>query len=118
MGGALTILAAVNVPETDAGVIWYGYPPLEFIDASKIKVPLMGHWAIQDAAFAIDDVDKIEAMFDEADVQYDFHRYDAQHAFANETAVGENKLPITGFDETCATQAWERTMTFLKAKLA
>jgi carboxymethylenebutenolidase len=42
MGGALTILAAVNVPETDAGVIWYGYPPLEYIDASKIKVPLMG----------------------------------------------------------------------------
>ena len=35
MGGALTVLAAVNVPETDAGVIWYGYPPLEFIDTKK-----------------------------------------------------------------------------------
>src|ERR1700674_3265610 len=30
MGGALTILSAVNVPEMDAGVIWYGYPPLEY----------------------------------------------------------------------------------------
>src|SRR5207302_1266725 len=28
MGGALTVLSAVNVPEMDAGVIWYGYPPL------------------------------------------------------------------------------------------
>ena len=24
MGGALTLLSAVNVPETDAGVVWYG----------------------------------------------------------------------------------------------
>src|SRR5947208_5861623 len=28
MGGALTVLSAVNVPEMDAAVIWYGYPPL------------------------------------------------------------------------------------------
>jgi carboxymethylenebutenolidase len=56
-------------------------------------------------------------MFDEAGVNYEFHRYDAQHAFANETAVGENKLPITGYDEACATQAWDRTMAFFKARL-
>src|SRR5436309_14369462 len=29
MGGALTVLSAVNVPEMDAGVIWYGYPAVE-----------------------------------------------------------------------------------------
>src|SRR3954465_3728718 len=29
MGGALTVLSAVSVPEMDAGVIWYGYPALE-----------------------------------------------------------------------------------------
>lgn len=112
MGGALTLLAAVNVPETDAGVIWYGYPPLEFIDASKISVPLMGHFATQDQAFAIENVDKIEAMFDEQKVNYEFHRYDAMHAFANETAVGENRLPITSYDEKSAALAWERTMRF------
>ena len=48
MGGALTVLSAVNVPEMDAGVIWYGYPPLEYVDASKIKAPLFGHWATED----------------------------------------------------------------------
>src|SRR5215213_9133113 len=41
MGGALTLLSAVNVPEADAFVVWYGYPPLEYIDASKIKAPLL-----------------------------------------------------------------------------
>src|SRR5438094_4041745 len=31
MGGALTVLAACNVPEAAAGVIWYGYPPMEYV---------------------------------------------------------------------------------------
>ena len=53
MGGALTVLAAVNVPEADACVAWYGYPPLEYVDASKIKAPLMGHFAIDDVPFPI-----------------------------------------------------------------
>ena len=34
---ALTLLAAVNVPEVDAAVVYYGYPPLEYIDAAQIK---------------------------------------------------------------------------------
>src|SRR3970282_285434 len=52
MGGALTLLSAVNVPEADACVAWYGFPPLEYVDASKIKAPLLAHWATDDAAFA------------------------------------------------------------------
>src|SRR5262247_4394709 len=60
MGGALTVLSAVNVPEADAGVIWYGFPPLEYVDASKIKIPLMGHWAIHDVPFPIAKVDALE----------------------------------------------------------
>src|SRR5688572_27133400 len=31
MGGALTIRSAVNVPENDASVAWYGFPPLEYV---------------------------------------------------------------------------------------
>ncbi len=112
MGGALTLLSAVNVPEVDAGVIWYGFPPTEFIDASKITAPLLGHFATQDKAFAIETVDEIEQMFDAASVNYEFHRYDAMHAFANETAVGDNRLPITQYDEAAASLAWERSMAF------
>src|SRR3989440_11272528 len=53
VGGALTILASVFVPEVDAAVAWYGFPPLDFVDASKIKAPLMGHFAIHDGFFKI-----------------------------------------------------------------
>ena len=59
MGGALTLLSAVNVPEADACVVWYGFPPLEYVDAARIKAPLMGHWATEDTVFPIAKVDEL-----------------------------------------------------------
>jgi carboxymethylenebutenolidase len=112
MGGALTLLAAVFVPEADAGVVYYGYPPLEFIDASKIRIPLLGHWAVDDAPFPIAGVDKLEQKLREAGVAFEFHRYQAMHAFSNETQVGANRLPITEFKPEAAATAWERTLDF------
>ncbi len=53
MGGALTVLSLTMAPEADAGVVWYGLPPLEYVDASKIKAPLIAHWAEQDVPFPI-----------------------------------------------------------------
>ena len=116
MGGALTILSAVNVPEADAGVVWYGYPPLEYVDASKIKAPLLAHWATDDAAFPIAKVDELEKMLQGANVTFEFHRYNAKHAFANETADSKN-LPILKYDPKAAELAWRRTMDFLARHL-
>ncbi|HZE60030.1 MAG TPA: dienelactone hydrolase family protein [Burkholderiales bacterium] len=116
MGGALTVLSAVNVPEMDAGVIWYGYPPLEYVDASKIKAPLLGHWATQDQAFAIGGVDKLEEKLRAAKVKFEFHRYNCKHAFANETADSKG-LDMLKYDATAAGQAWQRTMDFLAKHL-
>ena len=116
MGGALTVLAAVNVPEMDTGVIWYGYPPLEYVDASKIKAPLLGHWALHDEAFAIGGVDELEKKLKAANVKYEFHRYDAKHAFANETA-DEKKLDMLEYNPKAAELAWKRTMEFLAKAL-
>jgi carboxymethylenebutenolidase len=112
MGGALTLLASVFVPEADAGVVFYGYPPLEYIDASKIKIPLMAHWAVDDAPFPIAKVDDLEKMLSAAGVNYEFHRYQAMHAFANETQVGANRLPITEYKPEAAATAWDRTLYF------
>ncbi|HEY3076274.1 MAG TPA: dienelactone hydrolase family protein [Burkholderiales bacterium] len=116
MGGALTVLSAVNVPEMDAGVIWYGYPPLEYVDASKIKAPLLGHWATQDQAFAIGKVDELEKKLRAANVKFEFHRYNCKHAFANETA-DEKKLDMLKYDPKAAELAWKRTMEFLAKNL-
>jgi carboxymethylenebutenolidase len=113
MGGALTLLALTMAPEIDAGVVWYGCPPLEFIDAAKIKAPLQGHFATQDEFFNIASIDALEEKLRAAHVRYDFHRYLARHAFANETAVGPGRIPQTQYDAVWSQQAWDRAFRFL-----
>jgi len=115
MGGALTILAACFVPEADAAVAWYGFPPLDYVDASKIKAPLMGHFAIHDGFFKIEQVDELEAKLKAAGVTYTFYRYEAGHAFASDDPI----IHTVGLkkNEAAATQAWTRTLEFLDQQL-
>ena len=104
MVGALTLLGAVNVPEADAAVTWYGFPPLEYIDPTKIKMPLMGHFALDDAFFAITTVSELEKKLTRAGVSFEFHRYNAGHAFAHEGGPHYNP--------DAAELAWRRTVEF------
>jgi carboxymethylenebutenolidase len=112
MGGALTLLALSNIPEVAAGAVWYGFPPLDYIDASKIKVPVIGQWALQDEFFPAETVDALEKKLNDANVDVEFHRYLAHHAFANETAVGPGRIAKTQYDPVWAQQAWDRVLTF------
>ncbi|RKP49708.1 dienelactone hydrolase family protein [Pararobbsia silviterrae] len=113
MGGALTLLTLSNVPDVSAGVLWYGFPPLDYINPSAIKGPVLGHWATQDEFFPIDTVGTLETRLRDAGVSVEFHRYLAHHAFANETAVGDGRIAKTQFDPVWAQLAWDRTLTFL-----
>ena len=117
MGGALTLLAMVHVPEVDAGVVWYGYPPLEYIAADKIKAPLMAHWGTADVPFPIAGVDALEAKLREAKIGFEFHRYNAEHAFGNETQVEGKRIPIARYDPESAALAWDRTLAFFGTHL-
>lgn len=116
MGGALTVLSAGLVPECDGTVVWYGYPPLEFVDAPAIKKPMLAHWALQDDFFSIAGVDLLEEKLKSAGVHYDFQRYDAKHAFANPKSDARG-LPPLQYNSAAADLAWDRTMTFLKTQL-
>ena len=113
MGGALTVLSAGLVPECDGTVVWYGYPPLEYVDAAAIKKPMLAHWALHDDFFSISGVDQLEEKLKAAGVTYDFQRYDTKHAFANPKSDSRG-LPPLQYDATAAELAWERTMAFLK----
>ena len=116
MGGALTCLSAVHVPELDCGVIWYGFPPIELVDATKIKIPLLGHWAIHDDSFKIEGVNELEKKLRTAKVNFEFFRYDAKHAFANEEADQRN-LPYLKYNEEAKKLAWSRTINFFDKNL-
>jgi carboxymethylenebutenolidase len=113
MGGALAWLALGQTPELSSAVVWYGFPPIDYIDASKIKVPVLAHWATQDAFFPAATVDALEAKLREANVDAQFHRYLAHHAFANETAVGPTRISGTQFDPVWSQLSWDRSLTFL-----
>ena len=117
MGGALTVLSACNIPELDATVVWYGYPPLDYVDAKSITKPMMAHWATHDEFFALSGVDQLEAKLSDAGTPYEFYRYDAKHAFANPKANSRG-LPPLQYNEAAANLAWDRTMEFLKKNLA
>jgi carboxymethylenebutenolidase len=117
MGGALTVLSACHVPELDGTVVWYGYPPLEYVDAKAITKPMMAHWASHDDFFVISGVDQLDTKLTEANIQHEFYRYDAKHAFANPKADSRGMPPLQ-YNEAAANSAWERTMAFLKKNLS
>lgn len=116
MGGALTLLSSTLVPELDAAVIWYGYPPLEYVDATKIVAPIMGHWGTHDTVFPIGGVDQLEKNLTDSSVAFEFFRYEAKHAFANEEADSKN-LGYLKYSPKEAELAWTRTMEFFKKHL-
>jgi carboxymethylenebutenolidase len=109
LGGALTILAAVYVEEADAAVCWYGIPPEEAADTRTISIPLQGHFALQDENFPPERADELEARLKEGDVDYEFYRYEAQHAFGNENNEDH--------DPEATKLAWGRTLDFLARHL-
>jgi len=111
MGGALTILAALSVPEMDAGACFYGMPPLDADELKKIKIPLICHFANKDDWCTPAKVNELESVLKRSNSHFELYRYDAQHAFMNEARPQV-------YDAVSAKKAWERTFEFLKKELA
>ncbi|MGE0387763.1 MAG: dienelactone hydrolase family protein [Gammaproteobacteria bacterium] len=110
MGGALTVIAAVDVPEADAAVCWYGLPPAEQADPAAIRVPFQGHFANRDDWCTPAAADALQAAIAGLSVPHEIHRYDAAHGFFNEQRAGVH-------DPRAAALAWDRTIAFLRTHL-
>lgn len=109
MGGALSVLAAMHAPDLDAAITWYGLPPDEAGDFGRIAVPLQGHFGLQDPMVKPQRVDEVEQRLKAGGADYQFFRYDANHAFGNET--------WNNYDAAATHQAWARTMDFFARQL-
>lgn len=110
MGGALALAAAVHLPELTASVCFYGIPPEQLADPTKLQVPLLAHFAEHDDWCTPERVHALEAQLRHVKVDYELHRYNAQHAFFNEARPEV-------FDPEAATTAWRRTLAFLGRQL-
>ncbi|MBI2733574.1 MAG: dienelactone hydrolase family protein [Aquabacterium sp.] len=110
MGGALTVASAVHVPGLSAAVCFYGIPPAEFANPAHIRIPFQGHFASQDDWCTPARADELETAMRQAGQSPDIHRYEAHHAFVNQTRPEV-------YDAACAEQAWARTVRFLSTHL-
>lgn len=111
MGGALTIAAAVHVPEIAAAVCLYGIPPHDFADPAEIRVPFQGHFATRDDWCTPAAVAELEARMRARGAAPEIFHYQADHAFCNETRPEV-------YDAKCAGDAWARTLAFFGKHLA
>jgi carboxymethylenebutenolidase len=109
MGGALTIIAGVKVPECDACVCFYGIPPKEAADPTKIAVPFQAHFATKDDWCTPQAVEQLRKDMAGVKSPVDIHEYDGEHGFFNETREV--------FNRNAADVSWERTISFLNKVL-
>jgi carboxymethylenebutenolidase len=111
MGGQLALYAAMEHPDLIAACVdFYGLHPHVPIDAARVKVPVLGHFATRDKSAPEAKARALAAAVAAAGGSFTLHSYDAGHAFFNDTRP-------TVYSETNAKLAWERTLAFLKEKV-
>lgn len=109
-GGAMANQLAVHAPDLKAAVAFYGRQA-DAADVPQIKAAVQLHYGGLDERVNAG-IPAYEEALKKAGVSYELYVYEgAQHAFHNDTAP-------TRYNEAAAKLAWERTLTFLKAKLA
>lgn len=108
-GGAMTNQVAVNAPDLDAAVPYYGSQPSEE-DTAKINAPILAHYAGNDERINAG-IAKFEEALKKFNKEYKMYTYPGtDHGFNNDTNAGR-------YNEEAAKLAWERTVAFFKDKL-
>jgi carboxymethylenebutenolidase len=108
-GGGMTNQVAVNSPDLDAAVPYYGKQPTAE-QVAKIKAPIMAHYAGDDA-FINPGIPAFEEALKKDKKEYQIFMYEgAQHAFNNDSNPER-------YNEKAAKLAWSRTIAFFKEKL-
>lgn len=109
-GGGLVNRLAVNSPDLKAGVAYYGSQPRPE-DVPKIQAAMLLHYAGLDERINAG-IEAYKQALTEAGKDFTIHVYEGvNHAFNNDTSAAR-------YDKAAADLAWERTVAFLKEKLA
>jgi carboxymethylenebutenolidase len=109
-GGALANQLAVNSPQLNAAVAYYGRQA-DAVDVPKIKAALQLHYGGLDERVNAG-IPAYEAALKAASTRYELYVYEgANHAFNNDTAP-------TRYSPEAAKLAWERTLRLFKETLS
>jgi carboxymethylenebutenolidase len=107
-GGGMTNQVAVNAPDLNAAVPFYGRQPAAE-EVPKIKASVLCHYAGLDERINAG-IKTFEEAMKKAGIEYKIYMYEgAAHAFFNDTS--------TRYHKEAAQLAWERTIVFFKEKL-
>ena len=108
-GGAMTNQVAVNAPDLNAAVPYYGRQP-SAEDVAKIKAPVMAHYAENDAGINAG-IPAFEEALKKNNIVYQIFSYPGTgHGFNNDTNPDR-------YNDQAAKLAWQRTIAFFKEKL-
>jgi carboxymethylenebutenolidase len=114
MGGGLALAVATQRPDAIRAVVpFYGVIPWPDLqpDWSRLAGAVQGHFAERDTFFTPEKVRELEQTLRDLGKDADLLVYDGvDHAFFNDTRPDV-------YDEHAASQAWTRTLEFLRAKL-
>ena len=109
-GGGMVNSLAVNAPELDAAVAYYGAHP-DPEEVEQIEAPLLLHYAGLDERINAG-IHAFREALEAAGKEYTIHMYEGvNHAFNNDTSEAR-------YNKEAADLAWRRTVDFLKEKLA
>lgn len=104
-GGGWSLQHALNTPDLDAAVIYYGQLETDPEVLGGINAHICGIFANQDRGIPIEQVDSFQEGLESLGIPHTLHRYDAEHAFAN---------PSSGrYNEEAAGEAWNQVRAFL-----
>lgn len=107
-GGGMTGQVAVNSPDVQAAVPFYGRQP-DSVDVPKIKASILAHYAGEDERIN-SGIPEFEAALQKASIKHEIHVYEgAKHGFLNDTKPW--------YHEETSKLAWKRTIDFFKEKL-
>ncbi len=119
-GGRVAWLGACHNPNYKASIVFYGgrvkiafadgaTPPIDLAD--RITCPVMGIFGNEDQGPSPDDVNDYEAALKNADVTYEFHRYDgAGHGF-------QDFHDSNRYRKEQSEDAWDKAIAFLDQHL-
>ncbi len=109
-GGHWSLQAAIQTPDLDAAVIYYGRLITDPEQLKKISCPIVGVFGSQDTGIPPSAVQEWQAAMQAAGHDaLTVHSFDAPHAFANPSN--------SRYDAEAAEAAWSKVRPFLAAQL-